>query len=284
MRNILGTLVAIAGLLPSRPAAAKDDLVGVWELVSISPVEAMDSDPRGVPNRKEVYSTNGMFFILDPWEKKLDPERSLPYEVVGNRRVITLPDGEKETTEFQLTGETLLLKHSPTETWSYRRLGGEEAVAQELEPRSLLILAEARSSEQAKIGEVTYDHSDYSALPTRDRIQGLWEVNTVSGIPAADRPPFGFQNLKLLFRETRLCVLAPNEVEIDEKACRDCKLEGATLSCGAEEMGRSRFMVDFNRWGHLELHEGPATTTLRLVSRNTSTVPRLPVKVVLYVE
>jgi len=276
-----GLAVAVLGLSVAM-ASAEDPganrLVGTWELIEASPVSLMDSLPGGVANRKEYYAPDGKLYFLRPDEKLGSNPPVATYSFDGTRRRIVAPDGKvAETPVVFLPGDRMKLVHRPSDEWTYARLTGPAAYDLELEPRSVERLA-------TNSGDVVplpaYDTRDYSSLPPADRIRGVWELAAVKGVPGRDIPPYGFTNDVWVMTAGRLCVVRPSTTLADG-VCALAMLSDGSLHVAGPVEHSGTYAVAFDRWQRLVLSGPSGTRSFKLLGRDTSAVPLLPVRIVL---
>ena len=261
-----------------KPAANR--LVGTWELVEVSPVNLQDSIPVGVPNRKEHYGADGKVFVLRPEEKLGSTTPAGTYTFDGTRRRLVTPDGKTvETPVVFLSADRMKLVHGPSDEWTYSRLTGPATYDLELEPRSVEIV---KSDSGTAEPMPAYDTGDYSSLPLEQRLKGVWELASVKDVPRADLPPYGFTNDVWVHTGTRICVVRPGS-SLFVGACASAALKDGSLEVTGETEHTGTYAVSFDRWQRLVLKgTGTAgTRTFKLLSRDTSAVPRLPVRIVL---
>ena len=261
------------------PAANR--LVGTWELVEVSPVNLQDSIPVGVPNRKEHYAADGKVFVLRPDEKLGSTTPAGTYTFDGTKRRLVTPDGKTvETPVVFLSPDRMKLVHGPSDEWTYSRLTGPAAYDRELEPRSVeLVKSDSGTTEPMP----AYDTGDYSSLPLEQRLKGVWELASVKDVPRADLPPYGFTNDVWVDTGTRMiCVVRPGS-SLSVGRCAPAALKDGSLELTGEAPHSGTYAVSFDRWQRLVLKgTGTAgTRTFKLLSRDTSVIPRLPVRIVL---
>jgi hypothetical protein len=270
-------LVVSGGVASADPPAA-NRLVGTWELIETSPVALMDSIPSGVPNRKEYYSPDGSVFFVAPDQKLGSTPALWRYSFDGARRRLFTPDGKSvETPVVFLSPDRMKLVHGPSDEWTYARLTGPAAYDRELEPHSV---ERVQTASATTAPSPTYDTRDYSSLRTEERIKGLWELASIKDVPPRDVPPYGFTNDAWLVTGDRLCVVRPSTT-LAEGVCAPASLNAGSLQVSGQAEHSGTYAVSFDRWQRLVLSGPSGTRTFKLVSRDTSAVPPLPVTIVI---
>ena len=253
---------------------AAGNIVGTWELIDATPVSFNSSDPHGIINHKLYFTADGRMFIIAP-DEKLEPANTpVQYTFDGSVRTLTLPGGETHRSEVVLKGNTMLVKTEDGVTFTYRRLTGERAFDQKIEPRSVEMLSVALSAPSAT---PKYDTADYSKQPLASRIRGVWEIVQYSGVKF-EPPAEGFPNDKYVITADEVSMIPPTATNIGGESHGKYHLDGSTMVID----DGSRWAVSFNPWQRLVLQREDATLTLRLVSKNTNKIPALPIRIVLF--
>ena len=251
---------------------AASAIVGTWERVAASPVSLMNSDPHGWSNHKIYYAPDGKVFLLEPEEKLALTTQSFRYRYDGKVRTLIAPDGQEHSNPVAIKGDVMTVTTDEGGTFTYRRMSGPRPWDRELEPRSVLVLA----SDAAQVREPAYDRNDYAKQPLEERVRGVWEVVRYSRVDHHDLPPYGFPNDKYIFDGKRVSMVAPNVTTIDPERSGSYRVVGNVMHVDDE-----RWDVSFNKWGHLVLDQKEFVVTLKLIRKNTGTIPLLPVRIVL---
>ena len=271
-------MTRFAALLLSLVAApllfGAGNIVGTWELVEATPVPFNTSDPHGIVNHKLYFTADGRMYIIAPDEKLQPDDMSVAYTFEGNVRTLTLPGGEVHRSEVTMTGDTMRIKTEDGVTFTYKRLSGTHAFDKEIEPRSVEIL-QVPGEDPPKPPK--YDSADYSRQPLAQRIRGVWEVTQYSAVKFQP-PAEGFPNDKYIITASDVAMIPPTATHIEGQSHGKYQLNGSTMVVDDGSM----WTLSFNRWNRLVLKRPDAELTLRLISKDTSTIPALPVRIVLF--
>lgn len=272
MSRVAAALVLV--LSAALPASAANSIVGTWELISASPVTAADSDPHGTANHKLHFTTDGVMYVVEPSAKLSKSSPSVRYLFDGRKRTVIASDGHRESNPTKIAGDTMTVTTREGGTLVYRRLDADR----ELAPISLEVVAVEGAH---KPPVIHYDDRDSSKLPMRDRIRGVWEAVQYADVDAGDVPPFGFPNDKFVITDKTVTIVPPNETAITRAhPTGNYVFGGDKLIVDKDEVWK----ISFDRWQRLVIRRADATITMRLITRSTSTIPKLPVKIALYKE
>jgi len=253
---------------------AAGNIVGTWELVDATPVPYNSSDPHGIVNHKLYFTADGRMFVIAPDEKLDAANNPVKYAFDGSVRTLTLPGGEVHESQVHLDGDTMHVKTEDGVVFTYRRLKGERAFDRQLEPRSVEVLMVADGEPAAT---PKYDARDYSRQALAQRIRGVWEIVQYRKIKF-DAPSDGFPNDKYIITADQVAMIPPTATRIEGESVGSYRLQGNTIVVD----DGSRWTVSFNKWNRLVLARGDAELTMRLVSKDTKTIPALPVRIVLH--
>lgn len=273
-------VILILTISCSASVRAEDTVLGVWELVGISPVSLADSSPRGHTNVKEYYASDGTLSFIPPDESLSSQSLVVNYVIQGNRRTITTKEGRKYTATISFPrADELLVTQEGGDKWLYRRLSGEDSFNQELEPKSLQVL---------KIGDSTsngpvipdYDHSDYSSLVLNERIIGVWEIVQYRNVPRQAVPPYGFLNDVWTIDKETVSVLVRADPQNRQPAPVSYSLRGNDLVFKTTDKD-AVFNISFDKWGRLVLDTGDGAMVLKLVSKRIDAPPQVPPRITL---
>jgi hypothetical protein len=130
---------------------------------------------------------------------------------------------------------------------------------------------------EAETPQPKYDSKDYSKQPFAQRIRGVWEVVQYTGVKF-DPPTEGFPNDKYVITADHVAMISPIAVRVEGESQGKYKLEGNTMVVD----DGSKWTLSFNKWNRLVLQRDDAQLTLRLISKDTKTIPPLPVRIVLF--
>jgi hypothetical protein len=126
-----------------------------------------------------------------------------------------------------------------------------------------------------------YDAADYAALGIGERINGMWELSSVKGVPRRDLPPYGYLNDLWILTGDRLCIARTGSYPAAEPECGPASFAGHALRADGPREYIGVYEVSFDRWGRLVLAGSGGTRTFKLVSRKTSPIPSFPARIVL---
>jgi hypothetical protein len=262
---------------PAASQAATWPVPSVWELIEVSPVTMLDSNPRGMSNRREYYTPDGLLCILDPAETTGESSDCIKVALTKDRRVVTTPDGEKYVAEIlAFTPERATLAFPDGSTFEYRRLPDDAAV-HPIRPHSLHVL-KAQSGQQLRAQDVRYVERARGDVPAS--LIGVWEAIEFRDFPYADLPPYGFPNLKWVFGVDYVAQISPTATVVSKDERSAYKLASSQLSVPALDRV---FTVSFDRWGDLVLASTRGTVTLRQLSTDPHEIPAIPEKVAVLV-
>ena len=269
------------------------EIEGAWELIDVSPVDAMDSPPNSLCSDKDYYSPDGKLYIIEATEKLQEDTPNVSYSFSEGKRTVTTPDGKKITTPVNFVGDNLmLLTFSKNNIWTYRRIEGEKAYDKPIEPRSLLVLRVAPPIKQMSNQDVTYDTNDYSKLELKDRIIGVWEAISYKDVAPQNAPPYGFPNEKfILTPDGKFYMASPEEQSLKDQTPEQYSVKDKSVVVGIPKGkhiaptpppgGKIEQMVSFNQWGHMVWKSSDAEISLKLITRDYKNIPILPYKIAL---
>ncbi len=269
------------------------EIEGTWELIDVSPVDAMDSPPNGLCSSKDYYSPDGKLYIIEATEKLQEDTPNISYSFSDGKRTITIPDGRKITTPVKFVSNNLMvLTFSKNNIWTYRKIEGEKAYDKPVEPRSLLVLRVAPPIKQMSNQDVTYDTNDYSKLELKDRIIGVWEAISYKDVAPQNAPPYGFPNEKfILTPDGKFYMASPEEQSLKDQTPEQYSVKDKSVVVGIPKGkhiaptpppgGKIEQMVSFNQWGHMVWKSSDAEISLKLITRDYKNIPILPYKIAL---
>lgn len=269
------------------------EIEGTWELIDISPIDAMDSPPNGLSNRKEYYSPDGQLYIIEATEKLQKDSPHVSYSFSDGKRTITTPDGDTFTTPVKFVGKNLMvLTFAENNILTYRRIEGERAYDKPIEPRSLLVIRMAPPIKQMSNQDVTYDTNDYSKLELKDKIIGVWEAISYKDVAPQNAPPYGFPNEKfILTPDGKFYMISPQEQSLKDQKAEQYSVNDKSVVVGIPKGkhiaptpppgGKIEQMVSFNQWGNMVWKSSDAEISLKLITRDYKNIPILPFKIAL---
>jgi hypothetical protein len=271
--------VGLMTLFPLLSRGGQDEIVGTWELMRIAPVDIANSEPHGVTNTKLHFSADGKLFGMKPDEVSLVGITSTGYAVDGKKLTIQQSKGAPVVMTMNFRGaDTLFLDRPGAAQRMFRRIASPDV---KLEPKSLQLVRDP-----AVVGEasnVTYDEADYAKESPVKRIQGVWEVSAFRNVPRDQVPPYGFLNDIWVIKSDTVVVSRRNPPATDSTpfVLNDGRLSSSAISLGGSIGSKVDWTASFNEWGNLVLDSAYCELVLKLVSKNTSNVPAIPLKVVL---
>jgi hypothetical protein len=265
------------------PQIASSALAGTWELVDISAYPVIDSPPRGLAAHKYYFTPEGKLYVIEHDAELTTNTECVAYTFRNAVLTLSLPEQGRINVPVQFTApDQMVLVHGARHRWTYRRLSGEKAYNQKIEPRSVAVLQTKDPKRQLTNLDIHYDSGDYSRLAPAERIMGVWEATSYSGISSADWPPYGFPNEKWVFtRDGKYYIIAPEETAVVGKPHSNYTVsrDHLTLSVPGETPATRR--ISFNTWGHLVVEWNGVTVTLKLLDKNPGKIEKLPVKIAL---
>lgn len=274
-------LFALALILSPRPAISAEPATfptpSVWELVEVSPVTMMDSNPRGISNHREYYTTEGKVCFLEPVETFPAVLNCLDVSFSLGRRLLVAPDGEEYSSEvLGLTSASFSLRFPDESVFEYQRLD-DAAIEAPIRPRSLHVLRVAEG-EQLTARDVEY--LDPSTVEQPRTLLGVWEVIEHSDVPYMDLPPYGFPNEKWVFTNSHLFRVAPDGTRLADAESQLYTRAADDLRLADEE---ESLRINYNPWGDLVLTSPRGAVTLRQLTIDAARIPAIPTKVALLV-
>jgi hypothetical protein len=250
-------------------------LTGTWELVYVAPVSGDDSDPRGITNIRLHFTQDGKLYSLLP-EDTLSPGM-IPANYTFRNNILTIIPPEEDSVIISLSfsdPDNFSFSRDEGPLRSYRRIVSPDAANKPIEPKSLQLIYTNDTSSY----KIPYDNNDYSARPFHERLRGTWEVIAYENINAPDMPPYGFLNDLWTFYNDELKVLSRiDQNEISAKYILGESEIVITPESGEVQVTKARF----NEWGHLVIDSGKEIIKLKLITKNTGSIPNIPLKVVL---
>jgi hypothetical protein len=262
-------------------ASPTDDIQGTWQLLEVVVSSLADSNPRGIPAVKEHYSADGRLYFIAPTAVMDSKTQWASYQIEGSRRTVRIGNGPPYVATIAFSGpDELIVTQRAGDRWRYRRLKGNEAPNQRIEPLSVEVLKTKGGDQQAA---TEYDTRDYSALPPDKRLVGVWEVIARGNVLRQEAPPYGFLNDVWVFDGSMVSTTIRAKSNAQPLAKRTYAVRGDTVDIESGSSKGASIHMSFNSWGHLVLDfKGRNTVTLKLISKAASDNPPLPpIKIVL---
>jgi len=256
---------------------SQDAITGTWELIYVDPQTMSDTDPRGITNFKIHFTNRGKVFNLMPDEKLTENSHSADYTYEDKK--LTILDGDNEPYIIYVTfpDSLKMMFNSESGTRIFRRLLGENAASQIIEPKSLQLVRTDKTVNHDNY-EIKYDTTDYSSLPLFKRLTGTWETIEYREVPQGEMPPYGFFNDIWVFTEKTIMVqnrAGSDTVQISYLPGK----EEIFVTAGNQSL--DAWKVSFNKWGHMVIDISGGKVLLKLITKETASIPEIPLKVVL---
>ena len=265
-----------SGVLPLI-SAAEPSITGTWVLSYVAPQDINNTMPRGVTNTKILFSPDGKLYSLEPEETSVQNSKAVLYAFDGKQ--IKLLDQGRHERSIQVSfpdNETMIFTQKYESQRTFKKISSFDI---KLEPRSLELVTDGSGKEAS----VAYDEADYSAMPIVKRLRGLWEVIAYEKVPSHQMPTYGFFN--------DLWTITTDAVEINRReppekdsvpfSIVDGSIYSSGISLGASAGSKIEWTVSFNEWGHLVLDSTYCRVILKLIQKNTTHPPSVPLKVAL---
>jgi hypothetical protein len=252
-------------------------VIGTWLLVAATPVSMMDSDPRGLLNHKSFYRADGRLFMFAPDRPLTVADPSLPFRIEGATRIVTLPDGKESRAGIAIDGDVMRITMKDKRVLTYRRVLDQRPLDAAFAPISV----ESVTMPETRPPEPRYDMRDYSRLPVRERIRGIWEAVRYRRVRSDEMPTNGFPNDKYVVTDRLFSMSAPDEAHVDPQRTGTYRFINDHQIVIGEGADAATWSVSFDQWGRLVIEQPEAEVTLRLITRATNTVPPLPLRIAL---
>ena len=268
-------------VLNSARALPADDIQGTWQLIEVVIPSLVESNPRGIPAVKEHYSADGRLYFIAPTAAMDSKTQWASYQIEGNRRTVRIGNGPPYVATIAFPGpDELIVTQRAGDRWRYRRLKGNKAPNQRIEPLSVEVL---KSKDGDQLAATEYDTRDYSALPPDKRLVGVWEVIARGNVLRQEAPPYGFLNDVWVFDGSMVSTIIRANSNAQPPAKRTYAVSGDTIHIESGASKAASIHMSFNSWGHLILDfKGRNRVTLKLISKAASDNPALPpLKIVL---
>ncbi len=255
-------------------------LDGCWKLIDITALNLSDTPPSGISSRKDFYSEDGKMYILYPNEKLTESVKGYNFSFDNAERTILKDDGSKIITPVTFDGnKNFTLHFTKAEKWSYTKMGDRRSCNKAIEPLSVSVVAMKDSAKQQSNLDIKYSQKDYSKLPLKKRIIGVWEVNDHFGVARYEAPPYGYSNELYILTENKLYVLSPGQTSLEEGKSVSYKLKQNKLIFGKDKNVK-KMKISFNRWEHLVLSVEGKGISLKLITKDITKIPLIPTKIV----
>jgi hypothetical protein len=274
-----------------------DRLAGLWVMTQMNPVHPQSSSPVGVINARNYFdaASSKLYTSLPDAEelpntdKEKEVSGAVSYECEQGVLSLDLPQSKSyapttTVTTIKAINEDQLIVSIETHSEFFGTNVTEQIYTKDFfqskgerfEPVSIQVLM--NDENDLNVLDVEYDQKDYSDLSLNERMIGVWEVNRYQNVERQDMPPYGFLNDIYTIKQDEICLLVRYRPE--ESICMPYKLRGQSMS---RPMGENDYVeqVSFNEWGHLEFSNGLITQSLKLISKDISKHPEMPLKVVL---
>jgi hypothetical protein len=250
-------------------------LTGTWELTYVAPVNADDSEPKGITNIRFHFADDGKLYTLLPGDSLADGLEIVNYVFADNVLTVIQP-GQDSVLLNLFFNDSISFSFSwegaPSRT--FRKMNDPNTALKPIEPKSIQLINTGDTSNY----NITYDDKDYSSLPYAQRLTGNWEVMAYENISHGDMPPYGFLNDTWSFNGKKIQIFS----RMDQKEIfADYIPANGDIVVTTEDSSKVIMKAEFNKWGHLVLDTGKEIIKLKLISKDTSKIPTTPLKVVL---
>ncbi|MBF5038736.1 hypothetical protein Q9292_10155 [Methylophilus sp. VKM B-3414] len=256
---------------------ADTSIVGTWVLTYVAPQDVENTIPGGITNTKMYFTHDGKLFSLRPDAISIANFTPTDYTFDGKQLKVTFPGGQARvmTVTFPDT-ETMIITQKYESQRTFKRIIGFD---KKLEPMSLQLVNDNSSSPAA----TAYDVRDYSKLPTIERLQGVWEVIAYENVLRNQAPPYGFFNDIWTIKKEAVSISrrAPPTSDSLPLTFVDGLLTSSGIGLGGPVGSKLLWNASFNEWGNLVLDSTYCRLILKLVSKDTTNVPAVPLKIVL---
>lgn len=249
-------------------------IIGTWELVYIAPLDMMDTEPRGITNLKLFFREDGKLFTMLPDQPFSDDLSYEEYKLSKDSLSIINQDEAQNVFIFFPSSDTLTVYDEYGGTRSFKRINGDNAEYNILEPKSIQLV----NTGDSKVKETTYDTMDYSSLPIRQRLAGVWEAVAFENVPRQEMPPYGFFNdIWKIFDSTITMTSRADEQDVTVKYF----IADSSITLLAEDGSSILWNFSFNQWGNLVVGDRNGLVRLKLVTKDIHSNIKIPLKVVL---
>jgi hypothetical protein len=262
---LLVLMIVCAFLVPVGLAA--QSLAGTWHLVRVTIPDPEDTNPSGILNVKEHYTSDGRLCVIPPDGALTAQTPCFPYALKGSTRTVSMPDGESFRAQVSFSDEnTLVVRQEMGDLWSYRRLQTSDAPNSRLEPVSVEEFSGGDGT------QVSYASAPVTSMPLSQRLLGTWEEVAHCGVSPHDAPPYGFFNNLWTFSPSVLVHTIRRGRTSEREEPKRYAVKDSTLQVGET----STLSVTFNEWGHLVLGQGEQTVILKYLANDTTAPSALP--------
>jgi hypothetical protein len=273
-----GLLIFLCGFL-QLSVHGQFSITGTWELVYIAPTDMDDTDPCGITNLRLYFTQEGKLFNIFPDEILSDSTQSVKYNFEQNKLKILHENQEPYIINVSFKdSSTMIFTFEMSSLRIFKRMPEPDAANKIIETKSLQLVNTGSATKNTSMENI-YDSSEFSSVPIRERINGVWEIVEYQNVPAHEMPPYGFLN--------DIWKIKNNEMEIINRATRDTtKLkylltDNESIILTATDGSKQILKISFNQWGQMILNFGDGIIILKLVTKDINKVPFIPLKVVL---
>jgi len=291
------TLVTVILLVSNLVYASEQNLCkeieGLWVMTQMNPVHPQSSNPMGVINSRWFFDTKkSLVYTSQPdtvGGMVADESKGIKYDCDVN--IIDLNIQAKSTytpystiTSIQSITTSQLILNIETSSDLFGTNTTEQIYTRNhfksdgdrFEPVSIQVLQ--YENNDLGILDLEYDDEDYSDQPLKERILGVWEVNRYKNFPRQEMPPYGHLNDVYTIKKNNICIRKRYPPE--QSVCYQYILNGNLLTWIMDSSQYSD-TISFNEWGHLELDNKVTVQSLKLITKDVTAKPQLPLKVVL---
>lgn len=258
--------------------SAQNRITGIWELVYVAPTNMEETEPRGISNIRLFFTPDGELYSIFPDQTFSDSIPSVKYEFNGN--TLSVLPGGGDSVILNVTfrdSSTMVFNPEIAARRIFKRIYDPDNLNKTIELKSLQLVNTGEMLTDT--GGLKYDDSDYSSMPLKERIIGVWETIEYTDVPNGEMPPYGFPN--------DIWIIKIKELINIHRASKDTSIvkyqltDSSEIILNADDQNVAMWKVYFNQWGHLVFDGGNGAMLLKLVSRDTENIPNIPLKIVL---
>lgn len=284
MRIPLLLLLCTPMLHAAAPNLPIGDLAGTWELIEAPPFDPSAAWPHGIENRRYVFDDQGRWWSLNSDQRWSRTQPIGTVERLSETRVrFHTPEGKAPESPIRIRGDQLEIIHGDHGGWLYQRVTDARRREGPIALKSLERLeVEAQSSAAGNFGEYLKLSTVRSRITDR-RLDGVWELVRVRGVPIDQRPDQGYYNDVLIVAPEHFCFV--QRAEQNGALCADAEQEGANIRLKDDKGAvATTLKVSFDDFGKLELTEGQFVQTFEQVGPDPASAPNVPLRIAVYRE
>lgn len=276
---LLASTAATAG-----PTVPIGDLAGTWELVEAPPFDPAAAWPHGIENMRYVFDDKGNWWSLNSDERLSKTKPIGTVERLTETRVrFHTPEGKAPESPIRIRDGQLEIIHGDHGGWLYKRI--DDPVRRE-GPIALKSLERLEVDAQSSAAGSFHEYLKLSTVQSRitdRRLDGVWELVRVRGVPLDKRPDQGYYNDVLVVAPGHFCFIQRGEQ--NGGLCADAEQDGARIKLKDDKgVEATALTVSFDAFGKLELAEGEFVQTFERIGTDPATAPAVALKIAVYRE